>query len=488
MNTLNSLIRIVNNICLILGTDSEAQSSDNVTHYANFIKKHNGLPEEKTDTIIDIKDTIKISNGTENLDTTTDISKQVQHSYEVNVWYEESELQYLAVEKIVTDRKTLESIQSSDDAATIPTTTLSDISEKTSTNGSVSSFGPFSLPSVAERMATTSSLLSSNSSADSQKCFDGKFAVPALPAAKRTKHTVTGTVALCNFMIEHFRKIKQEINKDIEDDDSGSEIHTPVSGRGKSVKKNLTKGSPDLLSTPHKSGGKRGAPSSKRALEKHHDDDDEEDDEPKAKQSKSNKKEVKKEKVVEPEEDKPSYSVLARWVDKKYYAGRVTDTKAGNKFVVLFEDGASKVLPQDYIVFGDDDVLPLLDQAVHVLVEGDTYEPGLVTEIKKEDNTVLYTVTAESKIVSVTSSGIYLEEDQAKLIQNSLKGIPAPEVLKTPETPSSKRAGRPPAKLEESQNSRSRSVKKTPQTPATPEPGCSGNASGRKGRRTKRYS
>lgn len=189
-------------------------------------------------------------------------------------------------------------------------------------------------------------------------------------------------------------------------------------------------------------------------------------------------------------------SVLARWADKKYYAGHVTDSKPGNKFVVLFEDGASKTLPEEFIVFGgDNDVLPLLDQSVHVLVEGDTYEPGLVTSIDTTGESILYTVVGESKTVTVSSSDIYLEEDQAKVIQSVVRPASETDGL-LPDTPSSKRSGRPSAKLGESliaarRTAGTSSAKKSGQpTATTPEPSTSTAASGGRGagRRNKRYS
>lgn len=186
-------------------------------------------------------------------------------------------------------------------------------------------------------------------------------------------------------------------------------------------------------------------------------------------------------------------SVLARWADKKYYAGHATDTKPGNKFVVLFEDGASKTLPEEFIVFGgENNVLPLLDQSVHALVEGDTYEPGLVTAIDTTGTTIMYTVVAESRTVTVSSSDLYLEEDQAKVIQSAVK--PANDSV-APDTPSSKRSGRPTAKLGDSFSTARRatgSAKKATAAAATvttPEPSTSNAAvPGRTGRRNKRYS
>lgn len=112
----------------------------------------------------------------------------------------------------------------------------------------------------------------------------------------------------------------------------------------------------------------------------------------------------------------PEKAVLARWVDKKFYAGHVLEKKANNKYVVLFEDGARKTLPEEHIVFGQENVLPLVNEAVHALVKEETYEPGLVQSVEVKADGTYYTVMCESTTVTVTASDIYLEEDQAKVI------------------------------------------------------------------------
>lgn len=402
-----------------------------------------------------------ITNGT-NVDSSKATEEPSQ--YDISLWYVESDIQYMAIEKIDSRKENRTFLPDGSAGTTSHTTDVS--SEKTSTsNGSVTSVGPFSL--LGARVSTASS----NSLADSHKATEeGKFTVPAQPSLPRTsQQSVTGVVALCDYMIDHFSKLKRA-HVDDDQDDTYETATTPSTGRGKggATKKNLIKtvtnaASPDVTARKRASG--------KRA----HSDTE---DEPKAKQTKT---------VAVVEE--PAYSVLARWVDKLYYAGRVTQSKPGNKYVVLFEDGASKTLPQEHIVFGEDNVLPLLDQSVHALIDLDTYEPGLVTHVNKDSDTVRYTVTTESKTVFVTASDIYLEEDQAKMIQQSMSGN---EAIKSPDTPTTagKRAGRPSIRLEESQTvtgGRARGTKKT-QQPSTPEPGTSGNVGGRSGRRTKRYS
>lgn len=127
------------------------------------------------------------------------------------------------------------------------------------------------------------------------------------------------------------------------------------------------------------------------------------------------------------ESDYPEKAVLARWVDKKFYAGRVIDQKPNNKFVVLFEDGAKKTLPEEHIVFGKDNILPLANENVHALVSEETYEPGTVESVEPKDDGTYYTVKCESTTVTVTASDIYLEEDQAKvIIEKHTKNNPEP--------------------------------------------------------------
>lgn len=498
------------------------------------MKKFNGL----TDTITEDEDdespaatpkTKIIHETTANLVSITNGSKLdasiqqnlTENLYEISVWYENNEMKLLAVECL--DKKKLEDGSAcaasslTEQSSSIDVTTDDGNTEKTSSssNGSVECGGPYKLPEAKQPVTTASQ------SSDGSSIFDAKFAIPALPQPPRTKHTVKGVVALCNFMIDHFGKIKKSFVNETDDDDDdvdGGETATPTTGRGRK-KKSATD------ATTKSSTTKRGGAASKRALDKSPSGGggDGDDGEPKAKQTKTgNKKSSTTATKLEQQtptkdaaddtvtEQKSEISVMARWVDKLYYAGRVTEAKAGNRFVVLFEDGASKVLQHDYIVFGEEDgMLPLLNQSVHALIKKDTYEPGIVTETKRDGDKVYYTVETESKTVTVTSSDLYLEDDQAKAIQNVTKDVVL-DILKTPETPSSKRAGRPSAKMEESQATSTRGRPKksaggtatgaTASQSSTPEPGFSGNVaaaaaapggngSGRKGRKpNKRYS
>lgn len=188
---------------------------------------------------------------------------------------------------------------------------------------------------------------------------------------------------------------------------------TPAtSGRGRGRNANAEPTTPSVTSTASKR--KRGAavalesPAFNESI----------DSEAQPKSAKKAKKEPATPKTpAAAESEYPEKAVLARWVDKKFYAGRVIEQKPNNKFVVLFEDGAKKTLPEEHILFGkENNILPLVNENVHALVGNETYEPGTVQSVETKDGGVYYTVICESTTVTVTASDIYLEEEQAKVI------------------------------------------------------------------------
>lgn len=293
----------------------------------------------------------------------------------------------------------------------------------------------------------------------------------AVTSVPPTKHTANGVVELCNFMISHFTEMKKSLTAVDESTPKG----TSQRGRG-SAKKNATQRASPSQATPK---SRKRSSTSKRAQ----DNIETDDTEPKSKQAKTNSE--KSADDDEAFEEEKGDCCLARWTDRKYYAGRVIDEKPGNKFTVRFtEDGAVKNLSPEVIVFGIGNILPLMDHAVHVLVADDTYEPGFVTKIDTEGDEVQYTVEAESKTVTCPATQIYLMDDQAKAIHHAIKS----KEVKTPDTPSSKRTGRLPAKLEETITTMSggRSSRgKKGQPIASPEPGFSGDIDSKKpGRRS----
>ncbi|CAG9566359.1 unnamed protein product [Danaus chrysippus] len=129
----------------------------------------------------------------------------------------------------------------------------------------------------------------------------------------------------------------------------------------------------------------------------------------------------------------PDTVVLAKWVDKRYYSGKVLEITEPNKYLIKFDDGQSKVLLDDFIIFGDMKKLPLQGQSVYALVDEElNYEPGLVLGVEENDSgTVTYRCTTDGDtIVVVTASELYLTEDQARSLKESRSRSPA-----TPTTP-----------------------------------------------------
>lgn len=93
----------------------------------------------------------------------------------------------------------------------------------------------------------------------------------------------------------------------------------------------------------------------------------------------------------------PETVVMAKWVDKRYYSGKVLEITEPNKYLIKFDDGQSKVLLDDFIIFGDMKTLPLEGQSVYALVdEEQNYEPGLVLGVEENDvGTVTYKCTTD---------------------------------------------------------------------------------------------
>ncbi|KAL4710969.1 hypothetical protein ACJJTC_017934 [Scirpophaga incertulas] len=129
----------------------------------------------------------------------------------------------------------------------------------------------------------------------------------------------------------------------------------------------------------------------------------------------------------------PETVVLAKWADKRYYSGKVMEITEPNKYLIKFDDGQTKVLLDDFIIFGDMKILPLQGQSVFALVdEEQNYEPGLVLGVEENIcGTVTYKCTTDGDtLVMVTASELYLSEDQARSLKESLALSPS-----TPTTP-----------------------------------------------------
>lgn len=382
-------------------------------------------------------------------------------------------MQFLSVEKVVEHKLAAPgtSAGSTQDLTGID-------SSKQSSNGSVGSLGPFALP-PARLTADAHSSATTDSS--------GTISSQSKPPLSKVKHTVRGAKALASLMIEEFRKIKRAFSKD----DEGSDNELDQSSSNLKTPKTATKG--------------KGGRGQKRTRT-----ESEADEEPKSKQSSSKSAKKQKPDTPVPAEPEPPVNqddwlcCMARWSDRKYYAGKVTGYKGDNKYMVLFEDGASKALSKDVIVIGDKDTLPIVGHAVHALTGGDTYEAGFVDEVKRNDaNEVSYVVRIGEGTVEVTASDMYLNEEQAKYINKACKAaegatedpLASPSasgkrgsatntpILQTPDDPAATGGD----KGSRSTRSKRGGGDKQPQTPVTPEAGYSGGV-GKKGRRGRRLS
>lgn len=89
--------------------------------------------------------------------------------------------------------------------------------------------------------------------------------------------------------------------------------------------------------------------------------------------------------------------VLAKWVDKRYYSGKVKQVLDYNKYLIQFDDGHSKPLLDDFIIFGNMVELPLVGQSIYAMVdEEQTYEPSLVLGVEKSEcGSICYKCTTD---------------------------------------------------------------------------------------------
>lgn len=185
---------------MFLGSES---SSDNLANFTKAVKKINGLSDE-TDTSTDKQDSsMKVDKVTpkeasEAVDSSIKATPQTPAAkatpeanvFDINICYDISELVYFSVER-------------QDPNKTGSTT------DKSSVSGSVHSVAePFALPSRSSTLTSNSSTLSSTSSD-----------APAPQAQlEKTRQEVKGTVALCDFIINHFEKVSTQQTKRLTDD------------------------------------------------------------------------------------------------------------------------------------------------------------------------------------------------------------------------------------------------------------------------------
>ncbi|XP_052902870.1 TP53-binding protein 1-like isoform X2 [Anopheles moucheti] len=432
MNTAEEINLYVSNARKLNGISSTSEGSDL------------GTKDDVTKSLVSVKQEHDSKAGINSIQ--LDLSRAIspttsaEQQYEVSVWYEGKELQFMSVERIHGGTKVDRSAAAVAETAAQDasnTDSSSKLSSTATTNGSVSSIGPFALPG-----AKTSSVGQSTDSSSSSATITTGVKLTHSVTVPQMKQTVLGPKALCDLLIEEFQKLRRTFTPDDSTVDDASTLllkspRTPYTGRGRKD-----------------SAKKSGARTQKRSKATDSDGDDDDDDvdndarTPRSGGSSTTKQPAKRTKVVltaaanespvassststkskiaqEPKQF--DICCLARWTDRKYYAGRVTNYRGDNKYVVVFEDGCSKTLSRDIIVFGEDGVLPIQHHSIHALTGGDTYEPAIVEEIKRNDaNEVVYCVRTATNPLEVTATDIYLTDEQAKWIHNACKDKPDP--------------------------------------------------------------
>lgn len=409
-------------------SESDHKTSDGINKFVEICKNgiHDTTPDDEDEKSAKYLKTSEANVKIELPSCSSNLETKLDGSYQVNFLPEDNDIRYFYVEKVEAK-------------------TSSSISSDQSSYGSVSSMTPFTLPTKS--VSNLSEISSTTSTSRSQTTF-----VAPIQSYKNITHAFKNKIDLCTFVIDHFTKIKNKI-----------ETVTSKNLNINAIKTNINKRDA-IVSPPSVTGDKR---SRKRSLNITQNEGENEDMLKSKQDTPITKNDI---------DNKYGECVLAKWVDKKYYAGRISDEKPGNKFVVLFEDGASKILLKDAIVFGEDRVLPLKDQSVYALVDDDDFERGVVVAIEKLDDKVYYTVKTDNKTVRITSSDIYLQESQAKIIQQAA----VTNKLKTGETSNEHQMDSGP------NNGRSTRNKRLLASPVTPEAGFSGSGKGNK--RQKRYS
>ncbi|KFB37948.1 AGAP001467-PA-like protein [Anopheles sinensis] len=160
-----------------------------------------------------------------------------EQQYEVSVWYEGKDLQFLSVERIHSGDK-VESSSSFERCITAGTTAVTqdassiiDSSSKQSsstTNGSVSSLGPFTLAqnraSLADSVAHSSDSSSTSGPAAGVHQPMAKSSTSTL-SVPQVKQTVIEPRALCDLLIDEFKKLRRTFAPDVKDEEEEQESH-----------------------------------------------------------------------------------------------------------------------------------------------------------------------------------------------------------------------------------------------------------------------
>lgn len=265
---------------------------------------------------------------------------------------------------------------------TIPSESSDASSEKSASNGSTTSLGPFVLPGSLTHTASGLSVSSSSS---------GVMMCPR----QGEKSSVKGVSGLRGFLQDLLKKLPEEEKKRGGRTPKGRQTAQAAAAFAFSTTTTTPVKATTPVTTPTRASAspKVSDPSPVTA-----------------------KKTVAFAATTDPVESQVGNFVMARWADKRYYAGRVSAEKPGKKFAVRFEDGATRTLTKDHLIFGGKIVAEsLLNHECNVLVEANVYETGLVVAIDADAG--IYSVLTDSSTVKVPASDLYLDEEQAKAVQ-----------------------------------------------------------------------
>ncbi|KAL1375743.1 hypothetical protein pipiens_017318 [Culex pipiens pipiens] len=214
---------------------SALNTAEETNPYASNARKFNGISSTSGSELDDksaVQTPANVTTTAASTRTTTTAANKLDPTqaltsedalYEVSVWFDGAELQFLSVEKVIEDKLAVPGLAGS-------TQDLTGIdSSKQFSKGSVGSLGPFQLPSARPAADSHSSATDSSGTISSQS---------KAPLSK-VKHTVRGAKALASLMIEEFTKIKRALSKDdelsnAELDQSSSNAKTPKTTTKKS--------------------------------------------------------------------------------------------------------------------------------------------------------------------------------------------------------------------------------------------------------------
>lgn len=123
--------------------------------------------------------------------------------------------------------------------------------------------------------------------------------------------------------------------------------------------------------------------------------------------------------------------VFARWSDKQYYPGKITEKSKG-KYRVNFFDGKSKLLIEDFVIPMPDVLREGL--SVYATSKDDDYgSMGIIVRSEQADDKVYYTIDVDQgSQIRVQIKDIFLMPDQAQILKEEVE-MDSRSLPKTPQ-------------------------------------------------------